>query len=100
MRKIIYFDEGSATDILLIEHGGQISSINESEGTVSLKGEANGELSVGTSTGFLNIVKAAFSTKVSASVSHSKDTLATKTVTNTILTDFVALKEKLVRKIN
>lgn len=39
MRKIIYFDEGSATDILLIEHGGQISSINESEGTVSLKGK-------------------------------------------------------------
>lgn len=98
MRKIIYFDEGSATDILLIEHGGQISSIDETQGTVSLKGEASGELSVGAGTGFLNIVKAAFNTKVSANVSNSKDTLATKTVTNTILTDFVALKEKLVEK--
>lgn len=98
MRKIIYFDEGSATDILLIEHGGQISSIDEKKGTVSLKGEAGGELSAGASTGFLNIVKAAFNTKVSANVSNSKDTIATKTVTNTILTDFVAIKEKLVEK--
>ncbi|MGG3480011.1 DUF6414 family protein [Peribacillus frigoritolerans] len=98
MRKIIYFDEGSATDILLIEHGGQISSIDEKKGTVSLKGEAGGEVSAGASTGFLTIVKAAFNTKVSANVSHSRDTLATKTVTNTIFTDFVALKEKLVEK--
>lgn len=98
MRKIIYFDEGSVTDILLIEHGGQISSIDEKKGTVSLKGEADVEVSAGASTGFLNIVKAAFNTKVSANVSNSKDTIATKTVTNTILTDFVAIKEKLVEK--
>ncbi|MDA1634479.1 DUF6414 family protein [Bacillus cereus] len=98
MRKIIYFDEGSATDVLLIEHGGQISSIDEKKGTVSLKGEAKGELSAGASTGFLNIVKAAFNTKASANISRSKDILATKTVTNTILTDFVLLKDKLVQK--
>lgn len=98
MRKIVYFDEGSATDILLIEHGGQISSIDEKKGTVSLKGEAGADITVGASTGFLNIVKAAFNTKVSANVSRSKDTLATKTVTNTILTDFVVLKEKLIEK--
>src|SRR5690606_17733180 len=98
MRKIIYFDEGSVTDILLIEHGGQISSIDEKKGTVSVKGEADVEVSAGASTGFLNIVKAAFNTKVSANVSNSKNTIATKTVTNTILTDFVAIKEKLVEK--
>ncbi len=63
MRKIIYFDEGSATDILLIEHGGQISSIDENKGTVSLKGEAGAGISAGASSGFLNIVKAAFNTK-------------------------------------
>lgn len=98
MRKIIYFDEGSATDLLLIEYGGQITSIDEKKGTVSLKGEAVGDVSAGASTGFLNIVKAAFNTKVSASVNHSKDTIMSKTVTNTILTDFIALKNKLVEK--
>ncbi|MER2169184.1 MAG: DUF6414 family protein [Psychrobacillus psychrodurans] len=63
-----------------------------------MKGEAGGDFSARASTGFLNIVKAAFNTKVSANVSHSKDTIATKTVINTISTDFVALKEKLVGK--
>ncbi|SCZ11738.1 MULTISPECIES: hypothetical protein [Lysinibacillus] len=53
MRKITYFDEGSATDILLIEHGGQISSIDESNGTVSLTGEAGENISAG----FYNIRK-------------------------------------------
>ncbi|KOP78155.1 hypothetical protein AMS59_13740 [Lysinibacillus sp. FJAT-14745] len=95
MKKIIYFDEGSATDILLMEHGGQITEINEQTGSVSLKGNAEGSVDVGAGTGFLTIVKAAFSTKVSTSVSHEKDSLATKTVTNTILTDFLTLKGKL-----
>lgn len=35
MRKIIYFDEGSVTDILLIEHGGQISSIEKRKGQLA-----------------------------------------------------------------
>jgi len=43
MRKIICFDEDSATDILLMEHGGQIFKIDEETGNVILKGNARGE---------------------------------------------------------
>ncbi|MFJ7371544.1 DUF6414 family protein [Lysinibacillus sp. NPDC098008] len=96
MKKIIYFDEGSATDILLMEHGGQITEINESTGTIKLKGQVDGSAEGKAGTGFLNIVKATFNVKSTGTVSLGKDKIATKTITNTILTDFLALKDRLV----
>lgn len=95
MNKIIYFDEDSATDILLMKHGGQITEINEESGAVHLKGESSTTLELGAGTGFLNIIKAAFNTKLNVNTGHTKDNLVKKTVTNTILTDFLGMSRDL-----
>lgn len=96
MQKIIYFDEGSATDILQIEYGGELISIDEDKGTVhfggnvELLGEAGGKINLFTA------IKAAFNTKVSTNASKTSDSLVTKTISNTILSDFYKLRHKLV----
>ncbi|MED2985145.1 hypothetical protein P4311_27770 [Bacillus thuringiensis] len=38
MQKVIYFDEGSATDMLQIEYGGELISVDEDKGTVQFGG--------------------------------------------------------------
>ncbi|MCS6596043.1 hypothetical protein [Bacillus cereus] len=40
MQKVIYFDEGSATDILQIEYGRQLVSVNEDKGKIHFGGKA------------------------------------------------------------
>ncbi|WP_075619820.1 DUF6414 family protein [Paenisporosarcina indica] len=99
MKKIVYFDEGSVTDILLVEHGGEIQSIDEDKGTVTLKGNAGVTAEAGAGTGFLNVIKAAFNVNVGASIEANKDSLVTKTLTNTILSDFLDIKQRLISEV-
>lgn len=98
MQKVICFDEGSATDILQIEYGGELLSIDEEKGTVQFGSQAKASAEVGAGTSFFTAIKAAFSTKVSAEASNSKDSLVTKTISNTILADFYAISGKLIEK--
>ncbi|ARV91096.1 TPA: hypothetical protein QCW30_005029 [Bacillus cereus] len=95
MQKIIYFDEGSATDMLQIEYGGQIVSVDEDKGTVHFGGKAQVGAEVGAGTNFFTAIKAAFTAKVNVDSSFSKDSLVTKTISNTILADFYKLSNKL-----
>lgn len=95
MQKIIYFDEGSATDILQIEYGGELISVDEDKGTFHFGGKAEVSAEVGAGTSFFTAIKAAFSTKVSTDISNSKDSLVSKTISNTILADFYKLSNKL-----
>ncbi|PEM37691.1 DUF6414 family protein [Bacillus pseudomycoides] len=95
MQKVIYFDEGSATDMLQIEYGGQLVSVDEDKGTVHFGGNAQVGAEVGAGTNFFTAIKAAFTAKVNVDSSFSKDSLVTKTISNTILADFYNLSNKL-----
>lgn len=98
MQKVIYFDEGSATDILQIEYGGELISVDEEKGTVHFGGKATGAAEVGAGTNFFTAIKASFSTKVSVDTTSTRDSLVTKTISNTILADFYKLSSKLKEK--
>jgi hypothetical protein len=89
MYKVIYFDEGSATDFLQIYYGGNIEVVDEESGKFAykLKGSAEGKVGVGKS--FLSLIKASISLTGSADVEKSKDSLLKSTITNTLLSDFV-----------
>nr|WP_144929178.1 DUF6414 family protein [Paenibacillus bovis] len=95
MQKVVYFDEGSATDILQIEYGGELISVDEDKGTVHFGGKAEGFAEVGAGTNFFTAIKAAFSAKLSVDTASSSDSLVTKTISNTILADFYKLSSKL-----
>ncbi|PDY27720.1 DUF6414 family protein [Bacillus thuringiensis] len=95
MQKVIYFDEGSATDMLQIEYGGELISVDEDKGTVQFGGKAEAGVEVGAGTNFFTAIKAAFTTKVNVNSSFAKDSLVTKTISNTILADFYNLSSKL-----
>lgn len=87
--KIIYFDEGSATDFLQIHYGGNMEIVEEENGKFAYKvrGSVDGELGVGKS--FLSLLKASFSLTGSANIDKSQDSLLKSTITNTLLSDFV-----------
>jgi hypothetical protein len=89
MYKVIYFDEGSATDFLQIYYGGNIEVVDEENGKFAyrLNGSVEGKGSVGKS--FLSLIKASISLTGSANVEKSKDSLLKSTITNTLLSDFV-----------
>ncbi|MCM3619824.1 DUF6414 family protein [Sutcliffiella horikoshii] len=95
MEKVIYFDEGSATDILQIEYGGELISVDEELGTVHFGGKAEASAEVGAGTNFFTAIKAAFSAKASVDTSSTNDSLVSKTISNTILADFYQLSSKL-----
>lgn len=95
MQKVIYFDEGSAADILQLEYGGNILSVDEEKGTVHVGSNVAVSAELGAGTSFFTAIKAAFSTKASIDASNARDSLVTKTISNTILSDFANISSKL-----
>jgi Family of unknown function (DUF6414) len=91
--KVIYFDEGSATDFLQIFYGGKVELVDEESGKFAYKlsGSANGTVGIGNS--FLSLIKASFSLTGNANIDKSKDSLLKSTITNTLLSDFVKFAE-------
>ncbi|MFP7493044.1 DUF6414 family protein [Terribacillus saccharophilus] len=89
MIKVVYFDEGSATDFLQIKFGGDINFTDEQQDTAgrNLKVVTNGDVKFGKNV--LSLIKASVSAGFSADVSKSKNTLYKTTLSNTILADFV-----------
>lgn len=94
MNKVIYFDEGSATDFLQIYYGGHITSVNEETGAIHLGTSVKTDAELGAGIKFLTVVKAAFSLKASAEASQATDSLVRKTISNTILSDFFLLSKQ------
>lgn len=88
MKKIIYFDEGSAADMLDIKNGGSMLSkieINEENGT-------NGEISIGAKTKLLFkslFFKAETDLKGNIQASFADTDYFNKTISNTILSDTI-----------
>lgn len=93
MIKVIYFDEGSATDFLQIYYGGSIVVTDEETGKVGYTLNAKANAEVGAKVGFLSVFKTGFSLSGNADSSKSKDSLLKTTISNTILSDFVAFSD-------
>ena len=91
--KIVYFDEGSATDYVQLKTGGSfMTEIAKTDGT-SGEGEAEIKGSVGVRAWFANLIKGSVSAEGSLSASFTDDTVVKSIVTNTVLTDFLAAVE-------
>ncbi len=97
LTKVIYFDEGSVTDYIQIIEGGQLVKTTEllSGDIDNGKAKAAGELSVGISSLFKNLV--GIGAKVQANseleTSFKSETLIKTILQNTILTDFLDIVE-------
>lgn len=90
--KIVYFDEGSATDYVQIEHGGALDNVTTLLDQESSSGSAgvNGEASAKT-----KLLKALFGVGVSGDIEGSfnksfvSGTIVKSIISNTVLTDFL-----------
>lgn len=90
MIKVIYFDEGSATDFLQIFYGGSIVITDEKTGTVGFNLKGKSSVNVGAGNNFFSFLKASFSISGDTEMARSKNSLLKTTISNTILTDFVS----------
>ena len=97
LTKVIYFDESSVTDYIQIIEGGQLVKTTEllSGDTDNGKAKVAGELSVGISSLFKNLI--GIGAKVQANseleTSFKSETLIKTILQNTILTDFLDIIE-------
>lgn len=91
--KIVYFDEGSATDYVQLKIGGSFMTEIAKTGATSDEGEAEVKGSVGVRAWFANLIKGSVSAEGSLSASFKDDTVVKSIVTNTVLTDFLAAVE-------
>lgn len=88
--KIVYFDEGSATDYVQLKTGGSFMSEIDTTDDKSAEGGAEIKGSIGVRACFANLVKGSVSAEGSLSASFKDDTVVKSIVTNTVLTDFLA----------
>lgn len=92
LAKVIYFDEGSATDFIQIFNDGKLESVAELIDSDRTEGEAGVRAQVGIRTKLLNYL-AGLDAKAEAngalSTSFNSGTIVKSIVTNTVLTDFI-----------
>ncbi|HLR67178.1 MAG TPA: DUF6414 family protein [Virgibacillus sp.] len=95
MKKIIYFDESSALDILDLKNEGRSQEIME-----NIVKKAN-DMSIGAKvgTGILDIFNFGGSFNAKGGASRNKSNILTTNLTNTILTSFVDLLDDKEKKI-
>lgn len=93
MIKIVYFDEGSATDFIYILEGGR--STDKKEHIVSRATEIalGAEAEANKSAGIFSIISAKVGAAANADFSREGSTIITKAIENTILTDYLSYAE-------
>ena len=89
--KIVYFDEGSATDYCQIRSGGNVNveSMASDSRAKGIDGTVGASISARLS-GLIPFVKPAATVEGSAEASYHIDTVVKSIVTNTVLTDFLS----------
>jgi hypothetical protein len=94
--KIVYFDEGSATDFIQIYNGGSLVHKVVNSGSDSSEGNAEVEANVGIGSKILDAFGLAAKAKVGGSLnaSFSDSTVVKSILANTVLTDFLEAVEK------
>ncbi|TJZ32235.1 hypothetical protein FA002_23960 [Priestia megaterium] len=89
MKKVIYFDESSALDILDIKNSGRSEEIMETMVKKANKFSLDGKIG----TGVLDFLNLGPSINSKGGVSRNKSNILTTNLTNTILTSFLSLIE-------
>ncbi len=89
MIKIVYFDEGSATDFLYIFEGGKNTDKKEHIVTKATEFAIGAEAEASKSTGIFSIISAKMGSNANVDFSREGDTIITKAIENTILTDYL-----------
>lgn len=96
--KLVYFDEGSATDYIQIIEGGELSTVetlmNEDVESGKASAEAKGGISLGALRALIGL-DASVKTEGLLDASFNSGTIAKSIISNTVLTDFLkAIKEE------
>lgn len=92
--KVIYFDEGSATDLIHLVKGGDLDEIETTVSQRSAKIAASAKAMLSTSFKWLPFFKTEASADLATDVSLSGTRMIEKAITNTILTDYMKLLDK------
>ncbi|MFJ5767293.1 DUF6414 family protein [Lysinibacillus sp. NPDC093210] len=90
MRKVIYFDESSALDLIDIKKEGRSQEIIQDIVTKAKGFDLNG----GFGTGLLNLLTTGSTGGIKGGVSRNKESIVSINITNTILTSFLELVDK------
>ena len=94
MIKIVYFDEGSATDLLYVLEGGKNTDKKEQIVTKTSELAIGAEAEASRSVGVLSLISAKIGVDGNADLSREGNTIITKAIENTILTDYLSCAEK------
>lgn len=89
MIKIVYFDEGSATDLIYVLEGGKSTDKKEHIVTKTTELAAVAEAEAGKSAGILSFISTKVGAGVNADFCREGNTIITKAIENTILTDYL-----------
>jgi hypothetical protein len=94
MIKIIYFDEGSATDLIYVLAGGKNTDKKEQIVTKTSELTLDAETEASKSAGLISLISGSMGLKGNADLSREGNTIITKAIENTILTDYLKCAEK------
>ena len=94
MIKIVYFDEGSATDFIYVLEGGKNTDRKEHIVSKATEIAVGAEAEAKKSAGILSIISAKVGAAANADFSREGSTIITKAIENTILTDYLENAEK------
>lgn len=93
LNKVVYFDEGSATDLIQLYHGGGLEKTLELFESSAKDGEANietdGKVGLGKILQGIMGIGASVGVGASTSISYASNQMAKNILTNTVLTDFL-----------
>ncbi len=89
MIKIVYFDEGSATDFIYVLEGGKNTDKKEHIVSKATEIAVGAEAEAKKSAGILSIISAKVGAAANAGFSREGSTIITKAIENTILTDYL-----------
>lgn len=93
IRKVVYFDEGSALDYVDLVNEGHLSSTIEELTKTEGSSEVGTKTELGLMAKFLGLFKIGTSVNAGANVKTLGNSVLNTTLSNTILTDFLNLKQ-------
>lgn len=89
MIKVVYFDEGSATDFIYVLEGGKNTDRKEHIVTKATEIAIGAEAEASKSAGLFSIISTKVGAAANADFSREGNTIITKAIENTILTDYL-----------
>lgn len=91
MLKVVYFDEGSATDLIYITQGGEVSKTIEQNKKHAFNFLSNFKARMKAMLNLLPFVGGGFEGKFEIETGYYKDNIMKRAVSNTILTDYLSM---------